>query len=183
MKHSLYGGSAIAVALFSLSLIFQAVPSYAEPSLTQDLKQPRVLDAVPDDGSSFVSASTVTEATAPRRGDSKKKENVILPAASGAQSFTATAYCLRGRMASGAYVRKGAIAADRRVLPIGTRVRIEAGNYSGEYTVLDTGGAVRGRIIDVWVPSAGEAIRFGRRKVKLTVLQYGGGGGKRRRQS
>ena len=177
MKHSLYGGSAVAVALFSLSLIFQAVPSYAEPSLNQDLKQPRDMDAVPDDGLGFVSASIMTEA--PRRGDSKKKENQILPSASETQSYTATAYSLRGRMASGSYVRKGAIAADRRVLPIGTRVRIEAGNYSGEYTVLDTGGAVRGRIIDVWVPSAGEALRFGRRKVKLTVLQYGGG--KRRR--
>ena len=42
--------------------------------------------------------------------------------------------------------------------------------YSGEYVVADTGGAVRGRKIDIWVPSAGEAMRFGRRPVKLTVL-------------
>ncbi len=62
------------------------------------------------------------------------------------------------------------IAADRRVLPIGTRVRVEAGSYSGEYVVADTGGAVRGRKIDIWMPNTSEAMRFGRRPVKLTVL-------------
>jgi 3D (Asp-Asp-Asp) domain-containing protein len=85
-------------------------------------------------------------------------------------SFTATAYSLRGRTASGKPVARGLIAADRRVLPIGTRVRLEAGSYSGEYTVADTGGAVRGRKIDIWMPSSREAMRFGRRPVKLTVL-------------
>ncbi|MBV9960501.1 MAG: 3D domain-containing protein, partial [Acidobacteria bacterium] len=64
--------------------------------------------------------------------------------------------------------------ADPRVLPLGTRVRLEAGTWSGEYMVADTGGAIRGRKIDVWVPTTNEACRFGRRKVKLTVLSYGG---------
>ncbi len=90
------------------------------------------------------------------------------------QSFVATAYALRGRTASGRPVAKGIIAADHNVLPLGTRVRLDAGLYSGEYLVGDTGGAVRGRKIDVWVPSSGEAMRFGRRSVKLTVLTYGG---------
>lgn len=90
-----------------------------------------------------------------------------------AQKFTATAYALRGRTASGAGVRRGLIAADRRVLPLGSRVRLEAGAYSGEYLVADRGGAIRGRIIDIWMPSTSEAVRFGRRPVKLTVLSYG----------
>ncbi|HEU4596528.1 MAG TPA: 3D domain-containing protein [Pyrinomonadaceae bacterium] len=85
-------------------------------------------------------------------------------------TFTATAYSLRGRTASGKPVARGLIAADRRILPIGTRVRLQAGSYSGEYLVADTGGAVRGRKIDIWMPSTGEAMRFGRRNVKLTVL-------------
>jgi 3D (Asp-Asp-Asp) domain-containing protein len=69
-------------------------------------------------------------------------------------------------------VRRGLIAADKS-LPLGTRVRLDAGRYSGEYIVADRGGRVRGRIIDIWVPSNGEAIRFGRRPVKLTILSYG----------
>jgi 3D (Asp-Asp-Asp) domain-containing protein len=85
-------------------------------------------------------------------------------------SFVATAYSLRGRTASGRNVARGLVAADRRVLPLGSRVRIEAGPYSGEYLVADTGGLVRGRKIDIWMPSSGEAMRFGRRMIKLTVL-------------
>jgi 3D (Asp-Asp-Asp) domain-containing protein len=87
--------------------------------------------------------------------------------------FSATAYALRGRTASGRYVCRGIIAADKRVLPLGTRVRLDAGPYSGEYLVADTGGAVKGKKIDIWVPSNGEAMKFGRRKVKLTVLEMG----------
>jgi len=89
------------------------------------------------------------------------------------QTFTATAYALHGRTASGTNTRRGIIAADRRVLPMGTRVRVDAGNgHSGEYVVADTGGAIKGRKIDIWVPSNGEAMRFGRRQVKLTVMSY-----------
>jgi 3D (Asp-Asp-Asp) domain-containing protein len=100
----------------------------------------------------------------------KSEPEAETEASTPAVSFTATAYSLRGRTASGAGVRRGIIAADRRVLPIGTRVRVEAGSYTGEYLVADTGGAVRGRKIDIWMPSSGEAMRFGRRPVKLTVL-------------
>jgi len=90
------------------------------------------------------------------------------------QTYTATAYSLRGRTASGKPVSRGLIAADPRVLPIGTRVRVEAGTFSGEYEVADTGGSVKGRRIDIWTPTAREAMRFGRRAVKLTVLSFGG---------
>ena len=86
--------------------------------------------------------------------------------------YVATAYSLRGRTASGRMVAKGLIAADPRHLPLGSRVRIEAGGYSGEYLVADTGALVRGKRIDIWIPSSREAMRFGRRTVKLTVLSY-----------
>ena len=90
------------------------------------------------------------------------------------ETYTATAYSLRGRTASGKPVARGVIAADPRVLPLGTRVRIDAGEFSGEYVVADTGGAVKGRRVDIWTPTAREAMRFGRRAVKLTVLELGG---------
>ena len=66
------------------------------------------------------------------------------------------------------------IAADPAILPLGTRVRLEAGNWSGEYVVADTGGAVRGRKIDIWTPTSREATQFGKRIVRLTVLEFGG---------
>ena len=89
-------------------------------------------------------------------------------------SYVATAYSLRGLTASGRPVSKGLIAADPRFLPLGSRVRLEASTYSGEYLVADTGGAVRGRRIDIWTPTSKEAMHFGKRVIKLTVLSYGG---------
>jgi 3D (Asp-Asp-Asp) domain-containing protein len=86
------------------------------------------------------------------------------------QDFHATAYCLKGRTASGENVRPGIIAADPKVLPLGTVVHIRAGRYTGTYTVLDTGGRIKGRILDVYVPTYKEAKAFGRRQVKIKVL-------------
>jgi len=87
-------------------------------------------------------------------------------------NYVATAYSLRGKTASGRMVGRGLIAADPRVLPLGSRVRLDHPGYSGEYVVADTGGMIRGKRIDIWTPSSGEAMRFGRRTVKLTVLSY-----------
>ncbi|HSF23303.1 MAG TPA: 3D domain-containing protein [Blastocatellia bacterium] len=84
--------------------------------------------------------------------------------------FHATAYCLKGRTASGHHVRPGIIAADPKVLPLGTVVHLRAGSYTGTYTVLDTGGRIRGRLIDVYVPTYREAKQFGRRSVKIRIL-------------
>ena len=82
--------------------------------------------------------------------------------------FVATAYSLRGKMANGQTVHSGAIAADPRILPIGTIVHIEG---MGTFTVKDTGGAIKGSRIDVWM--SGGAMKFGRRTVKLRIISYG----------
>lgn len=110
--------------------------------------------------------TNATAKSADNQSDTETNEVVESKAA----SYTATAYALRGRTASGAGVKRGIIAADPRVLPLGTKVRLSAGTWSGTYTVADTGGAVKGRKIDVWVPNNHEARRFGRRKIMLTVI-------------
>ncbi len=66
------------------------------------------------------------------------------------------------------------MAADRKVLPLNSRIRIYgAGRYSGDYIVEDTGGKVDGHHIDVYMPSQAEAKKFGRQRVKVVVLKYG----------
>ena len=66
------------------------------------------------------------------------------------------------------------MAADRKVLPLNSRIRIYgASRYSGDYTVEDTGGKVDGHHIDVYMPSRAEAKKFGRQRVKVVVLKYG----------
>jgi 3D (Asp-Asp-Asp) domain-containing protein len=86
-------------------------------------------------------------------------------------SFTATAYCLKGRTAMGHGVRRGIIAADPRVLRLGSKVNLNAGAYSGQYLVSDTGGRIKGKKIDIWVASCAEARRFGRRTVSVASLR------------
>jgi 3D (Asp-Asp-Asp) domain-containing protein len=88
--------------------------------------------------------------------------------------FTATAYALAGRTATGSRARSGIVAADPAELPLGSRIRISgAGRYSGEYVVEDTGAAVRGRVIDIHLGSQAEARRFGRRRVGVEILERG----------
>lgn len=86
--------------------------------------------------------------------------------------FNATAYCLKGRTASGMDARPGMIAADPRVLPLGTVVHLRSGSYTGTYRVMDTGGRIKGRLVDVYVATHKEAVQFGRRQVKIKVLGH-----------
>jgi 3D (Asp-Asp-Asp) domain-containing protein len=152
--YSIVSGSAlIATALLTCSLIFPSRTISAEtvPAQTQQQTTPEI----------------------PSKGNLGEKiaveENYVVPPT----NYVATAYSLRGRTASGRPVAKGLIAADPRHLPLGSRVRLDAGTYSGEYLVADTGSMVRGRRIDIWTPTSREAMRFGRRTVKLTVLSLG----------
>jgi 3D (Asp-Asp-Asp) domain-containing protein len=86
-------------------------------------------------------------------------------------AFEATAYSVEGRTAAGGKVREGIVAADPRILPFGTHIRVhDAGEYSGEYLVSDTGRAVKGQEIDIYVGNDSEAKRFGRRNVQVEVV-------------
>lgn len=87
--------------------------------------------------------------------------------------MVATAYCLNGRTASGVFSKYGIIAADPKYLPIGSIVRIRGGEYTGLYSVLDTGTKIKGRKIDIYLSSGKEAVQFGRRDITLEVLRYG----------
>ena len=100
---------------------------------------------------------------------------VAAPAPGGdVRTFSATAYSIEGTTASGSQTRKGVVAADPRVLPLGSRIRVhDAGEYDGEYVVRDTGPAIKGREIDIYMPSDAEAKRFGRRAVKVELLSRG----------
>jgi 3D (Asp-Asp-Asp) domain-containing protein len=91
------------------------------------------------------------------------------------ERFSATAYAIEGITASGTKARRGIVAADPKVIPLGSRIRVSgAGKYSGVYLVEDTGPAVKGKIIDIKVGSTAEAIKFGRQNVQVEVLERAG---------
>jgi rare lipoprotein A len=96
------------------------------------------------------------------------------PAEPDPDEFVATAYCLEGTTQSGVRVQPGIVAADPAVLPVGSVVRIEEPDtHAGIYTVLDTGGAIIGDRIDIYVPDCSDAREFGRQPVSLRVLRHG----------
>lgn len=69
--------------------------------------------------------------------------------------------------ATGAPARRGAIAVDPTVIPLGTRLYVPGYGYG---VATDTGGAVKGAYIDLCFDTVGEALVWGRRTVTIIVL-------------
>jgi 3D (Asp-Asp-Asp) domain-containing protein len=172
MKVVLSRSAIVASVLLVGLIVFSARPSIAETLFFQLRSQKEESKQNPAEALGKVESEEAAAAIAASatRNRTVEPSKAFLPAA----SYVATAYSLRGRTASGRMVGRGLIAADPSLLPLGSRVRLEHPGYSGEYLVADTGGRIRGRRIDIWTPSSGEAMRFGKRTVKLTVLSYGG---------
>jgi 3D (Asp-Asp-Asp) domain-containing protein len=81
----------------------------------------------------------------------------------------ATAYTWTGnRTASGTWPAVGTVAVDPEVIPLGTRLWIEG---YGPAVALDTGGLVKGNIIDVYLPTEDECWAWGRRQVEVRVIE------------
>lgn len=88
---------------------------------------------------------------------------------------SATAYCLRGAMRTGVRTRDGMAAADPRVIPLGSVVRVTHpdGGEVGIFVIMDTGGAIKGNKLDIYMASCREARRWGRRPVVAEVVDIG----------
>ena len=78
----------------------------------------------------------------------------------------AVAYHLPGKTASGLPVGVGVIAVDPTVIPLGTRVFVPG---YGPAVAADVGTAIKGNIIDLWMPSTAQALAWGRRTVTITI--------------
>lgn len=89
------------------------------------------------------------------------------------ESTAYTAYCngCSGKTATGFDLRSNpdakVIAVDPRVIPLGTKVWVEGYGYA---VAADTGGAIKGNKIDVFFPDKSQAYKWGRKKVKIRVL-------------
>jgi 3D (Asp-Asp-Asp) domain-containing protein/peptidoglycan hydrolase CwlO-like protein len=88
------------------------------------------------------------------------------PRPGGTMSVLATGYCLTGTTATGLPVGPGIVAVDPTVIPLGTRMSIPG---YGDGVAADTGGAINGNHIDVWLASCRDAAAF-TRTVTITFL-------------
>ncbi|HCA60125.1 MAG TPA: hypothetical protein DEP46_19345 [Blastocatellia bacterium] len=186
MKNLLKSG--VLVALLSLLVVFVYAQTTTEKAENFNIEEQveeniSTVEAVPSETPKINKEATAkpvvekkeepAKAEEPEQEGEKLVKKTASSRARGASKgrFVATAYCLRGRTASGAMVRNGIIAADPRVLRLGTKVYIDGGGRSGEYLVADTGGKIKGNKIDIWMASCAEARRFGRRTVSLSLAQ------------
>lgn len=169
MKNLARGGAVLVILVLIAGLLYAQTQTGTASTVANDaskLKNNTVANVTNTENTSEVT----NETDAKSKKLVKKTAKSTAVSSEGFMTFTATAYCLRGKMANGSYVRRGVVAADPRVLPLGTRIYLNGSGWSGSYVVADTGGVIKGRIIDVWVPTCGEAKRFGRRKVSVKVL-------------
>ena len=175
---------ALVVLVWSLVILTKAPDALSENSETPlpsvvniDLQQDENLAVKPE-----AAEKTLEKNSGPANRDSDNKKNINSkkPAAPPAKpkkpvqtakagrtlTVTAYAYCINGRTASGAYTSKGCIAVDPRVIPMGSKIYIPGYGWG---KAMDTGGSVKGNVIDVWFPSNSECMQWGVRTVKITV--------------
>lgn len=144
-----------------------------------------VLDVSGEGGSEIVhqvaAASTVARSSPPAEASEKPKIPVSSskeePSSFGKEmtviATAYTAYCkgCSGTTAYGIDLRANpnqkVIAVDPRVIPLGTKVWVEG---YGEAIAGDTGGAIKGNKIDVFLPSYDSAIAWGVKEVKIKVI-------------
>ncbi|MGB7208200.1 MAG: 3D domain-containing protein [Pyrinomonadaceae bacterium] len=163
MKNLVRGG--VVLSLIGMFVVFIYAQAKTETALSSAKDSQIQLNNIEEDNKS--------EAVIEQQDNNKKLvEKTVSSKAAGISkgSFVATAYCLRGKTAMGHGVRSGLIAADPRVLRLGSRINLGAGAYSGNYLVSDTGGKIKGRRLDIWMASCSEARRFGRRNVTVSML-------------
>jgi len=70
--------------------------------------------------------------------------------------------------ATGVKARRGIVAVDPRVIPLGTRLYVSG---YGKGLAADTGGAIKGYCVDLCFDTYEEAVRFGRRQVEVYILE------------
>ena len=123
----------------------------------------------------FLYESTILDSRYAAR-QAELRESTATPAPGARLRFTATAYCRGTTTTSGVNVRNGIAAADPDLLPVGSVIQVDrlGDRYNGIYTVMDTGPAVQGRHIDIYMWNCDEArYEFGKRTAGLSVLRLG----------
>ncbi len=113
----------------------------------------------------IVATGTRVEESSRETSSSSRSESL-----SGAKSFTvsATAYTHTGnRTRTGTWPKVGTIAVDPRVIPLGTRLYVEGYGYG---VAEDTGGAIKGNKIDLFMETTSACYNWGRRSVTVYIL-------------
>lgn len=118
------------------------------------------------------------QVVATSRGDARYRKVITMNASAYDSGYASTGkrpgHKYYGITASGTKARPGVVAVDPRVIPLGTKLYIESLDGTKDYgfaVAEDTGGAIKGNKIDLYFDSYNQCINFGRRNVKVYVLE------------
>ena len=115
------------------------------------------------------SSQVKSQAKTPSRSTSEQVKKEFMATAT---AYTANCNGCSGITKTGINLKKNAqlkvIAVDPKVIPLGTKVHVEGYGYA---IAGDVGGAIKGNRIDVFIPTKKEAYNWGRKSVKVKVLQ------------
>ncbi|SOC05289.1 3D (Asp-Asp-Asp) domain-containing protein [Ureibacillus xyleni] len=153
----------------------ESIPS--EAPVVQEQPSEKEVQAVVSEQETEQVSEENTEAIAEVEKEIVPEENSEeVEAASVEMTVTATAYTAycegcSGTTAIGIDLRANpnqkVIAVDPNVIPLGSKVWVEG---YGEAVAGDTGGAIKGNKIDVFIPSYDQAMAWGRKTVKVKIL-------------
>lgn len=115
------------------------------------------------------STKPVTNTKTPSRSTA---DNVVKEFTVSASAFTANCNGCSGITRTGINLKKNphlkVIAVDPDVIKLGTKVHVEGYGYA---VAGDTGGAIKGNRIDVFIPNKSDAYKWGRKDVKIKILE------------
>ncbi len=116
-----------------------------------------------------VKATTTAKKKAPSRSNAVTGVREFMVSAS---AYTASCKGCSGITSTGINLKKNpglkVIAVDPRVIKLGTKVYVEGYGYA---IAGDTGGAIKGNKIDVFIPNRTGALKWGRKTVKIKILK------------
>ncbi len=118
------------------------------------------------------------QVVATSRGNTRYRKAITMNASAYDSSYASTGkspgHKYYGITASGTKARPGVVAVDPRIIPLGTKLYIESLDGTKDYgfaVAEDTGGAIKGNKIDLYFNTNSECINFGRRNVKVYILE------------
>ncbi|MFF2875147.1 LysM peptidoglycan-binding domain-containing protein [Gottfriedia sp. NPDC057991] len=141
----------------------ESVPAAKESTPVTKESTPTTKESVP---ATKEDASTTKE-SASKTNDSAGLKVITMEAS----AYTASCKGCTGITATGINLKENpntkVISVDPSVIPLGSKVNVEG---YGVAIAGDTGGAIKGNRIDVFIPNKQDAIKFGRKQVKVTIL-------------
>lgn len=133
-------------------------------------KKVQSVKAAPKKSTSTPAAETKKESTPTVQAPTKDIEGVKEITVE-ATAYTASCEGCSGITKTGINLKENpnakVISVDPSVIPLGSKVYVEG---YGEAIAGDTGGAIKGNKIDVFIPNKQDAINFGRKQLKVTIL-------------